>query len=141
MGLTRTEIDLSNPRSGELAPLKVKALVDTGAVTLCIPEHVAVQLDLAELEKREVTTAAGRHLSVPYVGPVQVRFSNRSCFTGALVLGDSVLLGAIPLEDMDLVVNSRRQEVTVNPESPNIPSAVVKAAPANFATFSGTPRP
>ena len=141
MGLTRTEIDLSNPRSGELAPLKVKALVDTGAVTLCIPEHVAVQLDLAELEKREVTTAAGRHLSVPYVGPVQVRFSNRSCFTGALVLGDSVLLGAIPLEDMDLVVNSRRQEVTVNPESPNIPSAVVKAAPASFTTFSGTPRP
>ena len=141
MGLIRTEIDLSNPRSGELAPLKVKALVDTGAVTLCIPEHVAVQLDLAELEKREVTTAEGRLLSVPYVGPVQVRFSNRSCFTGALVLGDSVLLGAIPLEDMDLVVNSRRQEVTVNPESPNIPSAVVKAAPASFTTFSGTPRP
>lgn len=141
MGLIRTEIDLSNPRSGELAPLKVKALVDTGAITLCIPEHVAVQLDLAELEKREVTTAEGRHLSVPYVGPLQVRFSNRSCFTGALVLGDSVLLGAIPLEDMDLVVNSGRQEVTVNPESPNIPSAVVKAALANFATFSGKPRP
>ena len=99
-------------------------------VTLCIPEHVAVQLDLAELERREVATADGRHVPVPYVGPVQVRFENRSCFTGALVLGDSVLLGSIPMEDMDLVIGSRKQEVTVNPESPNIPSAVVKVSGA-----------
>ena len=126
MGLIRTTVALSNPRNTALAPLDVTALVDTGAITLCIPEHVAVQLDLSELEKREVTTAEGRHVSVPYVGPVQVRFANRSCFTGALVLGDGVLLGSIPLEDMDLVINPRQQQVTVNPESPNIPSAVVK---------------
>ena len=127
MGLIRTTVALSNPRNAAPAPLSVTALVDTGAITLCIPEHVAVQLDLSELEKREVTTAEGRRVSVPYVGPVQVRFANRSCFTGALVLGDGVLLGSIPLEDMDLVINSRRQEVTVNPESPNVPSAIVKA--------------
>ena len=125
MGLIHTEIELSNPGSRELAALRVVALVDTGAITLCIPEHVAVQLNLSELEKREVTTAAGHHVSVPYVGPVQIGFGNRSCFTGAFVLGESVLLGAIPLEDMDLVINSRKQEITVNPESPNIPSAVV----------------
>ncbi|MYJ74548.1 MAG: clan AA aspartic protease, partial [Gammaproteobacteria bacterium] len=56
---------------------------------------------------------------------VQVRFENRSCFVGAFVLGDSVLLGSIPLEDMDLVLNPRLEQVTVNPQSPNIPSAVV----------------
>ena len=128
MGLIRTTITLSNPRNSELASLEVMALVDTGAITLCIPEHVAVQLDLSELERREVTTAGGKHVSVPYVGPVQVRFANRSCFTGALVLGDGVLLGSIPLEDMDLVINPRKQQVTVNPESPNVPSAVVKLA-------------
>ena len=132
MGLIHAEVDLSNPRNSELASLKVSALVDTGAITLCIPEQFAVQLDLEELEKREVATADGRHVPVPYVGPVQVRFGNRSCFTGALVLGDSVLLGSIPMEDMDLVISSRRQSVTVNPDSPNMPSAVVKAAhPAN----------
>lgn len=125
MGLIHTEVKLSNPRNRELAALRVVALVDTGAITLCIPEHVAVQLSLSELERREVTTAAGSRVSVPYVGPVQVGFANRSCFTGALVLGESVLLGAIPLEDMDLVINPRQQTVTVNPESPNIPSAVV----------------
>ena len=125
MGLIHTEVELSNPGNRELAALRVVALVDTGAITLCIPEHVAVQLSLSELERREVTTAAGNRVPVPYVGPVLVGFGNRSCFTGALVLGESVLLGSIPLEDMDLVINPRKQEVTVNPESPDIPSAVV----------------
>lgn len=129
MGLIYTEVSLSNPRNSRLAPLTVSALVDTGAVNLCVPEHVAVQLELAELERREVTIADGRPALVPYVGPVQVTFGNRSCFTGAFVLGDGVLLGSIPLEDMDLVVNPRMERVTVNPNSPNIPSAVVKAVP------------
>jgi hypothetical protein len=38
----------------------------------------------------------------------------------ALVIGDEVLLGAIPMEDMDLVVNPRDRSVDVNPDSPNI---------------------
>ena len=53
MGLIHTEITLRNPRYPELLPMKVNALVDTGAVTLRIPEHVALQLKLDELEKRE----------------------------------------------------------------------------------------
>jgi clan AA aspartic protease len=104
----------------------VSALVDTGGTTLCIPEHVAVQLELQEIEKREVTTADEWSHVVPYVGPVQIRFQNRTCFTGALVIGESVLLGAVPMEDMDLVVSPSRQTITVNPQSPNLPSAIVK---------------
>ena len=126
MGPIHADIELANPRDASLAPLSTRALVDTGSVAICVPEHVAVQLRLDELEEREVTTADGKHLLVPYVGPVRVRFANRSCYTGALVLGDGVLLGSIPLEDMDLVVNPRLQTVTVNPESPNVPSALVK---------------
>ncbi len=105
--------------------MKINALVDTGAITLCIPEHIVLQLKLEALEQREVTTADGKKRLVPYVGPVQIRFENRNCFTGALVLGDSVLLGAVPLEDMDLVINPCLQTITVNPESPNIPAALV----------------
>jgi len=60
------------------------------------------------------------------VGPVQIRFGNRSCFTGALVLGDEVLLGAVPMEDTDLVVSPSTRTVTVNPASPNIPSSTAK---------------
>ncbi len=124
MGLIYADITLKNPRYPELHPMVVKALVDTGAITLCIPESVALQLKLEEAERREVTIADGSKRSVPYVGPMQVLFDNRSSFCGAMVMGDTVLLGAIAMEDMDLVISPRRQQIEVNPEHPNIPSAL-----------------
>ncbi len=84
-----------------------------------------MQLKLEELEKREVTLADGSKQLVAYSGPVQITYENRGSFTGAMILGDTVLLGAIALEDMDLIVSPRDQKLTVNPASPNIPSAVV----------------
>jgi clan AA aspartic protease len=125
MGLIRTEITLRNPRLPELRPLTMEALADTGAITLCLPQHVALQLQLEELEKREVTIADGTRKMVPYVGPVRITFQNRNSFTGALVLGNDVLLGAVPMEDMDLVLSPGKQSIEVNPASPNIPSAIV----------------
>ena len=119
MGHVFTDISINNPRLPELEPLTVNALVDTGAATLCIPEHVRIQLQLEEVDKREVIMAGGSRGSVPYVGPVGIRFANRACFTGAFVMGEQVLLGAIPFEDMDLVVNPLRRELTVNPDYPN----------------------
>ena len=65
-----------------------------------------------------------------YSGPVQITYENRGSFTGAIILGDTVLLGAIAMEDMDLVVSPRDQKLTVNPASPNIPSAVVMQSKA-----------
>ncbi len=125
MGVINLPITLSNPSEKDLAPVIVSALVDTGAITLCIPEHVRIQLDLKELERREVTIANGQKEVVPYVGPVKIACLGRSCFAGALVLGDRALLGALPMEDMDLVISPTKQQVTVNPESPNVPSAIV----------------
>ena len=126
MGISRTTIQLRNPVRPELDPIVIEALADTGSVHLCIPEHVAIQLGLEELERREVTVADGRKYSGPYVGPIEVSFGNRRCFVGAMVLGDDVLLGAIPMEDLDLVVHPLTRSVTVNPASPNIPSTIVK---------------
>ena len=126
MGLIRGTFQLLNPLSQELAPLEVSALADTGAVHLCIPEHVALQLQLQELEKREVVLADGHRRTVPYMGQVEVRFRNRRCFTGAMVLGNEVLLGAIPMEDMDLVLQPQLQSIDVNPESPNIAVSLAK---------------
>jgi clan AA aspartic protease len=125
MGLIYTEVTLTNPRRPDLRPLVTKALVDTGAITLCIPQQIALQLSLEEAEKREVTVADGTRRSVSYVGPLQVFFDNRSSFCGAMVMGDTVLLGAIAMEDVDLVISPNNQRVEVNPESPNVPSAVV----------------
>jgi len=125
MGHVFAEIQLSNPRKPDLLPIQAKALADTGALMLCIPEPIAAQLELETESLREVSVADGRRMSVPYVGPIRVGFGKRFCYVGALVLGDEVLLGAVPMEDMDLVVSPDRREVTVNPASPDIPRARV----------------
>lgn len=126
IGITHAILKLANPVKPDLSPIEIPALADTGALHLCIPEHIAIQLDLKEKEKREVTLADGSKRSVSYVGPVEVHFSNRRCYVGAMVLGDEVLLGAIPMEDMDLIVRPLSREVLVNPMSPNIPSSLAK---------------
>lgn len=125
MGFINAKITLSNPYIQDLIPIDVDALVDTGALFLCIPEHLSIQLKLKEFEKREVTIADGSKKLVPYVGPVKINYLNRMCLTGALVIGNTVLLGAIPIEDMDLVIHPAKLKLTVNPENPNIAGSVV----------------
>ncbi len=126
MGIIRTEFEFTNPSNPALSSVVANALIDTGAVHLCLPEHIALQLDLKELEQREVTLANGHRVKVPYCGPVEIRFKNRRCFTGAMIMGDEPLVGAIPMEDMDLVILPTRQSVDVNPASPNIPMSLAK---------------
>jgi len=119
-------ITLRNPRYPEEQPVEVEALADTGAVHLYIPQHVAIQLRLEEHDQKEVTVADGGRRLVPYVGPIEIRFKNRVGFAGALVMGDQVLLGAIPMEDMDLVVSPKDHRIDVNPASPNVACSTVK---------------
>lgn len=126
MGLITTKVELRNPLDTNLAPYMATALVDTRALHLCLPKHVVLQLGLQTVQQREVSTADGQRHVRDYVGPVEVTFGNRSCFVGAFVLGEEVLLGAVPMEDLDLIVSPSRQTVEVNPSSPNIPSSVVK---------------
>jgi len=126
MGLIVAKILLENPREPALEGIEVETLVDSGAVHLCIPEHLQIQLKLQEIDKKEVTLADGSKKLVPYAGPVQIRFKNRVGFAGALVLGDQVLLGAIPMEDLDLVVLPKEKVLDVNPDSPNIGTSIAK---------------
>ena len=126
MTIIRSTFRFSNPVRTDLQAIDIDCLVDTGAVHLCLPEHIAIQLDLKELERREVTVADGRRLTVPYCGPVQIRFKNRHSFTGALVMGDEPLLVAIAMEDLDLVLIPSRHRVDVNPASPNVPQSMAK---------------
>ena len=126
MGLVNGKVLLKNPRLPELAPVDVVALAESGAVHLCIPEHVQIQLKLEAIDNKEVTLADGSKKLVPYVGPIEIRFKNRVGFAGALVMGDQVLLGAIPMEDMDLIIIPKTRTLDVNPDSPNIASSIVK---------------
>ena len=136
MGLTNARIELRNPRRPELGAVEMEALADTGALHVCIPAHVQTQLQLDTAMEKEVTLADSSRKLVPYVGPIELRYLNRVGYTGALVMGDRPLLGAIAMEDMDLVVVPKTQQVIVNPASPDIATSI--AMPAGRES---TPRP
>jgi clan AA aspartic protease len=118
MGIVNGELILTNPLKPQLSAVEPTALADTGSMYLCIPDRIRWQLELEALESREVTLADGSCELVSYVGPVQIRFKNRSCFVGAVVMGERVLLGTIPMEDMDLAIIPKTQLLDVNPGNP-----------------------
>lgn len=123
VGLIHADIKLDNPKQSAGA-ISTQALVDTGALHLCIPEAISRQLNLAAERVRRVTFADGRSVEAPYVGPVRVEVAGRTCFVGAMVFGDEVLLGAIPMEDLDLMVDPGRQQLV--PRDPRGPVSVAK---------------
>lgn len=131
MGLVYADIELIN--GGDLEMVRrhlmdkdevkrmwVNMLVDTGAYNLCINENIQAQLDFPVVEKRVAETADGRIVELDVVDNVQVRFKNRATTCRAMVLPGSSepLLGAIPLEDMDVLIHPQRQELIVNPDHP-----------------------
>jgi len=124
MGLVFADIELHNAREDAPLPMTVNALVVSGALHLCIPQHVANQLKLPVLEQRTVTLADDSERLVDYVGPIRERFANRQCLVGALVVGEQALLGAIPMEDLDVLIDPARQMLTPNPANPNIAASV-----------------
>jgi clan AA aspartic protease len=139
MGLVYAEIELISGddmalfRRGflpeeQIKHMKVSVLVDSGAYMLVINEHIKEQLDLPILEEKTARLADETEVKVGVTGPVELRFENRSTTVRALVLPGNAepLLGIIPMEDMDVVVDPKRQRLIVNPEYPNIPMTYVK---------------
>jgi len=104
----------------EVRQLTINMMVDSGAYMMAINETIQAQLQLPYIEKRKSILADGSIKEYEIVGPVHVKFSNRTATCSAVVLpGDSEpLLGAIPMEEMDVLIHPRRQELVVNPEHP-----------------------
>lgn len=119
MGFVHASVSLSNPRYPESKPVSVNALVDSAAWLTCIPRHLCDALGLDEVDQRPVKLADGSRAIAPYVGPLLLRFENRQSFGGALVLGNEVLLGAVAMEDMDVLIEPRAKKLIVNPEHPD----------------------
>ena len=92
MGHVFAEIELSNPREPDLLPVTAKALADTGALMLCIPEHIALQLKLEAESMREVSVADGRSKNVPYVGPKRGTLTRKNLGGNIVILdiGDGI---------------------------------------------------
>lgn len=136
MGPVTAKFALKNPRRTDLGAVEVQGLADSGAVYLCIPEPLRQALQLETLTYKDVTLADGSARHVPYVGPIEIRFKNRAAFVGAVVIGDEVLIGAIPMEDMDLVVIPLTRTLDVNPASPEIATGIVKQKEAAYRSRS-----
>jgi clan AA aspartic protease len=139
MGLIYADIeivksdDLALVRAGYLTSDKVrsfktKALVDSGAYMMCINEDIRAQLDLPQIDEMTAELANGHSEKLAVVGPLEIRFKNRktSCNAAVLPGNTEVLLGSIPMEDMDIVLNLKAQTIEVNPESPFIAKKKMK---------------
>lgn len=125
MGATYAELKITNLFNKQ--SVEVNALVDTGATFMCVTEEEALQLgfDIGEVAQHVVTLADGKQ-KVPRIAPIEIVFGNRSYVTEALVLGNEPLMGVLPLEAMDLMVDPLRQQLVVNPAHPNFPVASAK---------------
>lgn len=132
MGMVYADIELINEDDlalvrrnlldkDEVKRMRLEMLVDSGAYMMAVNETIQEQLDLPFIEKRKVQMANSSVVEYDVVGPVKVKFKNRTAICNAFVLpGDSEpLLGAIPMEEMDVLIHPQRQELIVNPEHPN----------------------
>ncbi|MCK4766538.1 MAG: aspartyl protease family protein [Candidatus Aminicenantes bacterium] len=139
MGLVHADIELINGsdivlhrkgyiKSEDIKRMKVKALVDSGAYMLAVNENVKVQLDLDKVDEQMAELADGQKKKLDVVVPVEVRFENRRANVDAMVLpGDAAIsLGAIPMEDMDVLIDPKKQKLIVNPESPYLAKKSLK---------------
>ena len=112
----------------DVKKVNVKAMVDSGAVTLIINDAIAGQLDLETLDNVDVELADGTHSKRKLVGPVTIRFKNRKAHCSALVIpgANDVLLGVIPLEAMDVIIDPLSQQLEVHPDRPYFAGMKVK---------------
>jgi len=131
MGLVYADIELINADDlalarkhiigeEEIKSMHLNMLADSGVFMMAINENIQEILQIPFLEKRKTVMADGTIVEYDTVGPIMVKFKNRTATCNAFVLnGDAEsLLGAIPMEEMDVLIHPQRQELIVNPEHP-----------------------
>jgi clan AA aspartic protease len=124
MGAVYTEITLVNSHDGwqaregliagqDVHSVTVQALVDTGAMSLVINEELQQKLGLKTVRKRFAQIANGQRVVCEETDPVDITWKDRGSTLRAVVIpgAKTVLLGALPLEDLDLMVNPVTQEL------------------------------
>jgi clan AA aspartic protease len=139
MGITYAEVELIRSADLVLAEegyisedqirrLKVLALVDSGASMMAVTESISQLLALRKIREMQAELADGSVIQLDVVGPLEVRFQNRSVNVDAMVVPDNsdVLLGAIPMQGMDVLVDLKRERLIVNPESPDMARMLLK---------------
>jgi clan AA aspartic protease len=139
MGFVHATITLSNAVDDDMAlrgllepelvrQTEVRAMVDSGASTLVINEELKNRLGLSVVKTTKISLADGSRRECEVVGPVNIRFKNRITVTLSLVVptADEVLLGVIPLEGMDVIIDPKTQELALPPDRLDMPLMIVK---------------
>ncbi len=139
MGEVKVEVELENyedrimARRGLIAEQavrrqRVRALVDTGAVMLVLPQDLVEVLGLPTLRRVIVTYADDRREERDVAGVVSVRVAGRGVETSCVVgpPGSEPLLGQIVLKEADLLVDATNQRLVPRPESPYLPMLKLK---------------
>ncbi|MDR2440244.1 MAG: retroviral-like aspartic protease family protein [Planctomycetaceae bacterium] len=139
MGYTYADITIYNTddeamvrrgfmKAEEVRHVVVRALVDTGATTLVISKHLKLQLGLPVLRTTETEMPNGTIQETEIVGPITIRFKNRAFTCEAFVLSErsEVLLGMIPIEGMDVIIDPLKGELVLPPDRPYLPLAKIK---------------
>lgn len=114
--------DLLNVKLGKSGPDDVRcvhveeALIDTGATTLCLPTRVIQQLGLVSFGERESMSSGGRRKAQMF-GPVKLMVQGRTCNVDVVEVPDEVpvLIGQVPLELLDFVVDPPSRRLIGNP--------------------------
>jgi predicted aspartyl protease len=115
-------VDVENREQGRLPPDQVRsvvvedALVDTTATTLLLPKRLIEQLGLRHYRTRE-SRGIGGPVQMPMYSAIWLTIEGRECALDVGQIDDSfpVLIGQVPLELLDLVVDCTSQRLIGNP--------------------------
>lgn len=131
----RNSIDVARANEGALAPTTIRAaaidaLVATGATMLVLPADVVAALGVAIEGTRRIRYASGEIAVRPWAGNIEIEILGRKTICSAIVekAGTTPLIGQIPLEELDFLVDPKSRELRVNPASPDAPMIDVLAA-------------
>jgi clan AA aspartic protease len=110
--------DIGNARDGFIPDTKIRAVTleampDTGAWTLVINEEIRQKLGLAIVKTIDSSLADGVATQYGLTEPVEIRWKDRDISLQAVVIpgANDILLGALPLEGMDLYVDPVNQRL------------------------------
>jgi clan AA aspartic protease len=134
MGLVYADIEIINFADETLSEdgylpkerirkVTVRAMADSGAIRLSINENIKNQLGLRVRQQLNISLADGTKRTLDVAGPIRLKFGNRDCITDAFVLPDNEepLIGAVPMELMDLVIIPSENKLMYNPMHPDGP--------------------
>jgi clan AA aspartic protease len=117
------DVTRGHRKTADVRSTEIEALVDTGATMMVLPADAVSRLGLLPAGYRKVRYADGRVAEVPWVSGIRITILGRDTVINALVeaAGTMPLLGQIPLEELDLLVDPKSRELRVNPSSPDAP--------------------